>query len=93
MLEWEKNMQPKKDCQHRIVLDDVEDDICMVASLQITPLEQEAIDAHLVENDEHYDGMRILVILRSAGNVSSTLGFISNTLVDQDVSLYMCEKE
>ena len=93
MLDWEGNMQPKKDRQHRIVLDDVEDDIGMVASLQITPLEQEAIDAHLVEDDEHYDGMRILAILRSANNVSSTPGSISNTLVDQDLSRYMCEKE
>ena len=59
MLDWEGNMQPKKDHQHRIVLDNVEDDINMVASLQITPLEQEAINAHLVEDDKHYDGMRI----------------------------------
>ena len=82
MLDWEGNMQPKKDCQHQIVLDDVEDDVNMVASLLITPLEQEAIDACLVEDDEHYDGMRILTIPRSADNVSSTLGSISNTLVD-----------
>ena len=61
--------------------------------MQITLLEQEAIDAHLVEDDEHYDGMRILAIPRSADNVSSTLGSISNTLVDQDLSWYMCEKE
>ena len=93
MLDWEENMQPKKDHQHRIVLDNVEDHINMVASLQITPLEQEAIDAHLVEDDEHYDGIRILAILRSANNISSTLGSISNTLVDQDLSQYMCEKE
>ena len=93
MLDWEGNMQPKKDCQHCIVLDDVEDDIGMVASLQITPLEQEAIDAHLVEDDKHYEGMRILANPRSADNVSSTLGSISNTLVDQDLSMYMCEKE
>ena len=52
MLDWEGNMQPKKDCQHQIVLDDVEDDVNMVASLLITPLEQEAIDTHLVEDDE-----------------------------------------
>ena len=38
MLDWEGNMQPKRDRQHRIVLDDVEDDIKMVASLLITPL-------------------------------------------------------
>ena len=93
MLDWEGNIQPKKDCQHRIVLDDVEDDVNMVASLLITLLEQEAIDAHLVEDDKHYDGMRILTIPRSADNISSTLGSISNTLVDQDLSWYMCEKE
>ena len=52
MLDWEGNMLPKKDCQHQIVLDDVEDDINMVASLSITPLEQEAIDIHLIEDDE-----------------------------------------
>ena len=86
-------MQPKRDHQHRIVLDDVEDDVNMVASLQITQLEQEVIDTHLVEDDEHYDGMRTLAILRLADNVSSTLGSISNTLVDQDLSRYMCEKE
>ena len=52
MLDWEGNMQPKRDCQHRIVLDDVEDDVNMVASLSITPLEQEAIDIHLIEDHE-----------------------------------------
>ena len=52
MLDWEGNMQPKKDCQHWIVLDDVEDDASMVASLSITPLEQEAIDIHLIEDDK-----------------------------------------
>ena len=51
-LDWEGNMQPKKDRQHRIVLDDVEDNVNMVASLSITPLEQEAIDTHLIEDDK-----------------------------------------
>ena len=71
----------------------MEDDVNMVASLQITQLEQEVIDAHLVEDDEHYDWMRMLTIPRLADNVSSTLGSISNTLVDQDLSGYMCERE
>ena len=93
MLDWEGNMQPKRDCQHRIILDDVEEDVNMVASLQITQLEQEVIDAHLVEDDKHYDGKRMMTILRSVDNVSSTLGSISNTLVDQDLSRSMCEKE
>ena len=93
MLDWEGNMQPKRDHQHWIILDDVEDDVNMVASLQITQLEQEVIDAHLVEDDKHYDGMRTMTIPMSADNVSSTLGSISNTLVDQDLSWYMCEKE
>ena len=93
MLDWEGNMQPKNDHQHQIVLDDVEDDVKMVASLQIALLEQEVIDTHLMEDDKHYDGMRILTIPRSADNVSSTLGSISNTLEDQDLSQYMCEKE
>ena len=93
MLDWEGIMKTKNDRQHRIVLDDVEDDVNMVASLLITPLEQEAIDTHLVEDDEQYDGMRILTIPRSADNVSCTLGSISNTLVDQDLSQYMYEKE
>ena len=93
MLDWEGNMQPKKDCQHWIVLDDVEEDVNMVASLLITPLEQEAIDTHLVEDVEQYDRMRMLTIPRLADNVSSTLGSISNTLVDRDLSQYMCEKE
>ena len=93
MLDWEGNMQPKKDHQHQIVLDNVEDDVNMVASLLITPLEQETIDTHLVEDDEPYDGMRVLTIPRSADNVSCTHGSISNTLVDLDLSWYMCEKE
>ena len=38
MLDWEGNMQQKRDRQHLIILDDVEDDVNMVASLQITPL-------------------------------------------------------
>ena len=93
MLDWEGNMQPKKDHQHQIVLDDVEDDINMVASLLITLLEQEAIDTHLVKDDERYDEMGISFIPRLADNVSCTLGSISNTLVDLDLSGYMCEKE
>ena len=93
MLDWEGNMQPKKDHQHRIVLDDVEDDVNMVASLLITLLEQEVIDTYLVEDDEQYDGMRILTIPRLADKISCTLGSISNTLVDLDLSQYMCEKE
>ena len=93
MLDWEGNMQQKRDHQHQIILDDVEDDANMVASLQITQLEQEVIDAHLVEDDEHYDGMRMMTIQRLADNVSSTLGSISNSLADQDLSRYMCERE
>ena len=93
MLDWEGNMQPKRDHQHWIILDDAEDDINMVASLQITQLEQEVIDAHLVEDDEHYDGMRTMTVPRLAGNISSTLRSISSTLVDQDLSRYMCERE
>ena len=93
MLDWEGNMQQKRNRQHWIISDDVEDDVNMVASLQITQLEQEVIDEHLVEDDEHYDGMRTMTIPRSADNVSSTLGSISNTLVDQDLSRYMCERE
>ena len=86
MLDWEGSMQPKKDHQHRIVLDDVEDNINMVASLSITPLEQEAIDTHLIEDDERF-------IPRSGDCVSSTLGSISNTLVDLEFSRHMCDKE
>ena len=71
----------------------MEDDVNMVASLLITPLEQEVIDTHLVEDDEQYDGMRILTLPRLADNDSCTLGSISNTLVDLDLSQYMCEKE
>ena len=87
MLDWEGNMQPKKDCQHRIVLDDVEDNVNMVASLSITPLEQEAINIHLIEDDERPDKMV------SGDCVSSTLGSISNTLVDLEFSHRMCEKD
>ena len=93
MLDWKGNMQQKRDPQHQIILDDVEDDVNMVASLQITQLEQEVIDAHLVEDNEHYDRMRMMTIPRFADNISSTLGSISNTLVDQDLSRYMCERE
>ena len=93
MLDWEGNMQPKRDHQHQIVLDDVEDDINMVASLSITPLEQEAIDIHLIEDDERFDEMGISFIPRPGDHVSSTLGSISNMLVDLDLSSHMCEKE
>ena len=93
MLDWEGNMRPKKDRQHRIVLDDVEDDVNMVASLSITPLEQEAIDVHLIEDDERPDEMEIPFIPTSGDCVSSTLGSISNTLVDIEFSHHMCEKE
>ena len=93
MLDWEGNMQPKRDCQHRIVLDDVEDDVNMVASLSITPLEQEAIDIHLIEDDERLDKMEISFTPRPVDHVSSTLGSISNTLVDLDLSSHMCDKE
>ena len=93
MLDQGGNMQPRKDRQHRIVLDNVEDDVNMVASLLITLLEQEAIDTHLVEDDKRYDEMGISFIPRLADNVSCTLGSISNTLVDLDLSGYMCKKE
>ena len=93
MLDWEGNMQPKRDHQHRIVLDDVEDDINMVAYLSITPLEQEAIDIHLIEDDDRFDNMGISFIPRPGDHVSSTLGSISNTLEDLDLSSHMCEKE
>ena len=93
MLDWEGNMQQKKDCQHRIVFDDIEDDLNMVASLEITQLEQEAIDAHLVDNEEHLEGVTMTSIPIAADNISSTLGSISNTLVDHDVCQYMCKKE
>ena len=93
MLDWEGNMQPKKDCQHRIVVDNVEDDANMVASLSITPLEQEAIDIHLIEDHDRLDEMGISYIPRPGDHVSSTLGSISNTLVDLDLSSHMCKKE
>ena len=93
MLDWEGNMQQKRDRQHWIILDNVEYDVNMVASLQITQLEQEVIDAHLVEDDEQNEGMRMMTIPRAADNVSSTLRSISNTLVDHDLSRYMCERE
>ena len=43
MLDWEGNMQPKRDRQHQIILDDVEDDVNMVASLQITQLNRKSL--------------------------------------------------
>ena len=86
MLDWEGNMQPKKDRQHQIVIDDVEDNVTMVASLSITPLEQEAIDTHLIEDDERST-------TRSGDCVSNTLGSISDTLVDIELSCYMCDME
>ena len=93
MLDWEGNMQPKKDRQHWIVLDNVEDDTNMVASLSITPLEQEAIDIHLIEDDECPDKMGISYIPKPGDYLLSTLGSISNTLVDLDLGSHMCEKE
>ena len=64
----------------------MEDDLHMVASLQITQLEQEVIDAH-------YEGMTMTTIPRAADNAYSILGSISNTLVDHDLSRYMYELE
>ena len=93
MLDWEGNMQPKRDHQHRIVLDDVEDDVNMVTSLSITPLEQEAIDIHLIEDDEQFDEIGTSFIPRPGDHVSSTLGSISNTLVDLDLNTHMDKKE
>ena len=93
MLDWEGNMQQKRDHQHWIILDNVEDDLNLVTSLQITHLEQEVIDAHLVEDEEHYEGVRMMTIPRAADNISSTLGSISNTLVDQELSRYLCKRE
>ena len=86
MLVSEGNMQQRKDCQHQIVFDNVEDDLNMVASLEITQLEQKAIEAHLVENEEHFKGVTMTTIPRAANNISSTLRSISNTLVDHDFS-------
>ena len=93
MLDWEGNMQPKRDRQHQIVLDDVEEDINMVASLSSTSLEQEAVDIHLIEDDEPFDEMGTSFILRPGDNVSCVLGSISNMLVDLDLSNCMSEKE
>ena len=86
-------MQQKKDHQHQIIFDDIEDDTNMVASLEITQLEQETIDAHLDDNDEHREGKTKMIIPTVADSVSNTLGSISNTLVDHDVCQCMCEKE
>ena len=93
MLDWEGNMQPKKHRQHRIVIDNVEDDANMVASMSITPLEQEAIDIHLIDDDERLDEMGISFIPRPGDYVLSTLGSIANTLVDLELSHHMCKKE
>ena len=93
MSDWEGNMHPKKDRQHWIVLDDVEDDSNMVASLSITPLEQEAIDIHLIQDDKRLDEMGISFIPKPGDYVSSTLGSISNTLVDLELSIHMCGRE
>ena len=71
----------------------MEDDLNMVALLEITQLEQEAIDAHLVENEEHYEGATMTTIPRVADNVSSTLGSISSTLVDHNFIWSMCKRE
>ena len=92
MLDWEGNMQQRKDHQHQIVFDDIEDDSNMVASLEITQLEHNSIDAHL-EDNEHCEGVTMASIPKAADNVSNTLGSISNTLVDHNVCWYMCEKE
>ena len=46
-----------------------------------------------MEDEEHYEGMTMMTIPRVADNISSTLGSISNTLVDHDLSWYMCERE
>ena len=88
ILDWEGNTQQRKNHQHQIVFDDIEDDLNMVASLEITQL-----DTHLVENEEHYEGVTMTTIPKVADNVSSTLRSISKALVDHDLSWHMCERE
>ena len=65
----------------------------MVTSLSITLLEQDAIDLHLIEDDERSDDVGISFIPRPGDHVSSMLGSISNMLVDLDLSNHMCKKE
>ena len=65
----------------------------MVTSLEITQLEQETIDAHLDDNDEHCEGTTMTSVPKVANNISNTLGSISNMLVDHDVCQCMSEKE
>ena len=57
----------------------------MVTSLEITQLEQEVIDAHLDDNDEHCEGTTVMSVPKAADNVSNTLGSISNMLVDHNL--------
>ena len=42
----------------------------MVTSLEITQLEQEAIDAHLENKDEHCKGVTMMSIPKAADNIS-----------------------
>ena len=65
----------------------------MIASLEITQLEQETIDSHLDDNNDHRERTTKMSVSAAAGSISNTLGLISNTLVDHDVCRCMCEKE
>ena len=51
MLDWEGNMKERKDWHHNMVLEELEDDNAMVASLQASEEEHKVIDETSVEND------------------------------------------
>ena len=74
MLDWEGNMQPKKDRQHRIVL--------LHSSRKL-------LIYNLIQDDEQLNEMGTSFIPRPGDHISSTLGSISNTLVDLDLSSHI----
>lgn len=51
MLDWEGNMQPVKDREQRVVLDELPDDQAMASSLYICPEEQRAIDSVFADGE------------------------------------------
>jgi hypothetical protein len=90
MLNWEGNMIQRKD-RAQILLSEIQEDVAMTASVQVSSTEARAIDTVLESNSVTYDEEAHPCwqpIPRAADQVSSILASVSPTLDDQ--TLYGC---
>ncbi len=90
MLDWEGNMIQRKD-RAQILLSEIQEDVAMTASVQVSSTEAKAIDTVLESNSVTYDEEAHPCwqpIPRAADQVSSILASVSPTLDDQ--TLYGC---